>query len=173
MFVSRTCFFYFLVFILGGGAAPPTQKDLIVYVLPGEDERLAKEAKKRKEKEEKAAKDQEEFHNFVWTSVEGMLKEFEMEVDEKNRKRTREEANEPVEEQGMLTPKELAMAVLHESKYYQDEDMGIVIPALHPYYNLPFKLQMLILDLPAEKLDECLDYIFKHAPDYDLYQSNM
>ena len=116
--------------------------------------------------EEQLKEEQEEFNAHLQKSVIKILADYKMDVEERSRKRSVSEANEPSESQGLLSFAELVdmeKGVAH-SKFYQGEDDGLQIPELHPYYNLPVSLQMMILDLPADKFDECLDHIASDAP---------
>lgn len=111
---------------------------------------------------------QAEFDKHVEENVNRLLQEYAMEVDKKTRKNFAEEANEPSEHQGWLSADEFAAGAQQASKFYMDEDTGIQIPGVHPFYNLPVHVQLLILDLPAARLDNVLDYIDKNAPNKDL-----
>ena len=106
---------------------------------------------------------QQDFNAHLEESVKALLADCKMDVDKKSRKRDVTEANEPSEAQGLLSNEQMADMVKN-SRFYQGEDDGLQIPELHPFYNLPITLQMLILDLPADRLDGCLDYIEKIAP---------
>lgn len=110
------------------------------------------------EKEEQA-----KFDAHVEANVTAMLKEYTMEVEEKSRKRKQEEANAMSEDEGWMTSEEF-VAAQQESKFYMNEDDGIQIPGVHPFYNLPVNVQLMILDLPGKTLDDVLDYISKNAP---------
>lgn len=123
-----------------------------------------------KETDEKSLEDfqktQAEFDKHVERNVRNLLAEYAMEVEEKSRKRSVDEANAPAEEaesEGWMTADEFAQAQA-QSKFYMNEDDGIQIPGVHPFYNLPVDLQLMILDLPGSRLDDVLDYINRHAP---------
>lgn len=106
----------------------------------------------------------EEFAKGIEKTVESRIAEFNSRtiVAAKNKKRTAEEAGEVVMDEGMLSQEEM-MKLIQSSKFWT-EDEGIVIPELHPYFNLPVALQMKILDLHADDLDECMDFIENNAP---------
>ena len=110
------------------------------------------------------ARRHEAFVNHVDTQVRQLLRDHEMEVEEKSRKRSIAEADEPSQVEGLLPLEDID--VITNSKFYEGEgdDGGINIPKLHPYFDLPVPLQMLILELPAKLFDQCLDYIEKEAP---------
>ena len=83
------------------------------------------------------------------------------------KKRTAGELQEASEQADLLTAQEI-QEITKQSKFYSADD-GFNIPELHPFFNLSIKLQMLILDLYADEVDNCLDYIEKHAPTYKPY----
>jgi hypothetical protein len=120
----------------------------------------------------------ESFIDDIKQQVIKLCEEQKMEVDVEIRKRTCEQFQQPSEEEGLLSNVQFTKKVrplsdddfadkLKASKYYQDEDTGFLIPRVHPYYNLPHDLQMLILDVPADKIDGILDYIENHFPRFE------
>ena len=66
----------------------------------------------------------------------------------------------------MLSAEELAEAT-KQCQFCVDEDDGIQIPGLHPFYNLPVHVQLLILDLTPHKLDPVLNHIASNTPSDD------
>lgn len=89
-----------------------------------------------------------------------------MREEARNRKRNKDEAEQPSKHEGIrpLTGFDEWLGRETSSRFFVSEDDGIQIPGAHPFYNLSVDTQLLILELPQHRLDYVIDYIGRTHP---------